>query len=309
LLLPNSAGSFADENEIAALEVFGTRPDRAARIREFNQLFSGLQSQQKTRDLAEILRAERQNPFAFQRDYKAEIARSVRENPRLQPRFYAEPYNERAAAEANARFGNGLKGGVNVFSLATGTLARKLFPNATEVQLEPGYDLGFVFEGVAGGAAAFAPGRSPGSLPNPRGLGTVEAAAAPFKPVVASERQAAERGVPAPVRPGQTGSYGELNTQRRSLGQIEPLDMDHQPSFAAQVAAREAAMGRELSKAELNQLRNSTPAVASPRRVHQTTSPTYGGRNTPAQVQADAADLSAAQARDRAAFDAAMRNR
>jgi len=85
--------------------------------------------------------------------------------------------------------------------------------------------------------------------------------------------------------------------------------MDHQPSFAAQVAAREAAIGRELSPAELNQLRKSTPAVASPREIHQTTSPTYGGRNTPAQIANDAADLAAAQARDRAAFDAAMGGR
>ncbi len=111
------------------------------------------------------------------------------------------------------------------------------------------------------------------------------------------------------VRPGNIGTYGELNAQRKVYGQTEPLDMDHQPSFAAQVAAREIALGRELNTAELSQLRIRTPAIASPRAVHQGTSPTYGGRNTPSRIAADAADLSAAQARDRAVFNAAMKRR
>jgi len=85
--------------------------------------------------------------------------------------------------------------------------------------------------------------------------------------------------------------------------------MDHQPSFAAQVAARESALARTLTEPERAALRASTPAVASPRRIHQQTSPTYGGRNTADQISADAADLNAAAARDRAIFDEAMRNR
>lgn len=111
------------------------------------------------------------------------------------------------------------------------------------------------------------------------------------------------------MRPGQTGAYGVLKAQKARFGETEPLNMDHQPSYAAQVAAREAALGRKLDPAERARLKASTPAVASPRKVHQETSPTYGGRNTPARIANDAADLTAAQARDRAAFDQAMRRR
>jgi RHS repeat-associated protein len=112
-----------------------------------------------------------------------------------------------------------------------------------------------------------------------------------------------------PVRPGDTGSYAELKAQKRAFGETEALDMDHQPSFAAQVAAKEGALGRPLSPAERAAVKAHSPAVASPRAVHQQTSPTYGGRNTPTRIAQDAADLGAAAARDRAAFDEAMGNR
>ena len=86
--------------------------------------------------------------------------------------------------------------------------------------------------------------------------------------------------------------------------------MDHQPSFAAQVRAAEKSLGRPLTEAERAQLKSSTPAIASPRRdVHQKTSPTYGGRNTQEQIAKDAENLAEAQARDRAAFDEAMKRR
>ena len=111
------------------------------------------------------------------------------------------------------------------------------------------------------------------------------------------------------MKAGQRGAYGELKAQKKAFGEIEALDMDHQPSFAAHVAAREAALGRELTAAELAAVKSTTPAVASPRAVHQRTSPTYGGRNSPSRIAEDAADLDAAAARDRAAFDEAMRNR
>ena len=111
------------------------------------------------------------------------------------------------------------------------------------------------------------------------------------------------------MRPGQAGTYGELKAQKGAFGETEPLDMDHQPSFAAQVAAREAALGRTLTPSERAAVKASTPAIASPRAVHQQTSPTFGGRNSPARIAEDAADLGAAAARDRAAFDEAMRNR
>ena len=85
--------------------------------------------------------------------------------------------------------------------------------------------------------------------------------------------------------------------------------MDNQPSFAAQKAAAEKALGRPLTPSETRALKAATPAVASPRAIHQQSSPTYGGRNTPARIAEDAADLESAAARDRAVFDDAMRKR
>jgi filamentous hemagglutinin len=111
------------------------------------------------------------------------------------------------------------------------------------------------------------------------------------------------------VQPGQAAAYGELKAQKKAFGETEALDMDHQPSFAAQVAAEEAARGVKLTAADRAALKASTPAVASPRRIHQTTSPTYGGRNTPDQIAQDAANRAAAQARDRAILDEALKKR
>lgn len=85
--------------------------------------------------------------------------------------------------------------------------------------------------------------------------------------------------------------------------------MDHQPSYAAQKAAKEAALRRELTPAEAAALKANTPAVASPRDIHQQTSPTYGGRNTPERIATDAADLDAAATRDSNAFNEAMEAR
>lgn len=112
-----------------------------------------------------------------------------------------------------------------------------------------------------------------------------------------------------PVKPGDKGNYGDLKDQKAANGETEPLQMDHQPSFAAQVKAKETELGRKLSPQELKDLKNNTPAVASPTEVHQQTSPTYGGRNTAAQSDADAKDLQGAAARDKAAFDKAMSQR
>lgn len=111
------------------------------------------------------------------------------------------------------------------------------------------------------------------------------------------------------MKPGDTANYGDLKEQKRAHGETEPLDMDHQPSFAAQAAAEKKRLGRSLEPEELAGLKANTPAVASPRQVHRQTSPTYGARNTPEQIARDMADMSAACARDRAAFDNAMKGR
>src|SRR5205807_9564193 len=72
----------------------------------------------------------------------------------------------------------------------------------------------------------------------------------------------------------------------------------HQPSHAANVARAEAELGRQLTPQEIEQIRNQGTAVAVPEAWHRAQSPTYGGRNTPAQIQADAANRAAAAARD-----------
>jgi len=111
------------------------------------------------------------------------------------------------------------------------------------------------------------------------------------------------------VAPGDEGTYGELISRKKKHGETEPLDMDHQPSFAAQVKAAENELGRELTPVEIKKLKANTPAVASPRKIHQKTSPTFGGRNTKAQIEKDAEDLKAAAARDKAALENALKKR
>ncbi|MFT5756073.1 MAG: RHS repeat-associated protein [Alteromonadaceae bacterium] len=111
------------------------------------------------------------------------------------------------------------------------------------------------------------------------------------------------------VKPGDEGTYGELKSIKRKFGETEPLDMDHQPSFAAQVKATEKELGVTLSKSQLSKLKANTPAVASPRKIHQQTSPTYGGRNTQAKSTEDAVDLGAARKRDKAVFNDALKKR
>lgn len=81
-------------------------------------------------------------------------------------------------------------------------------------------------------------------------------------------------------------------------GETEPMDMDHRPSYAAQKKALENELGRELSPEEAAALKRDTPAVATPRGDHQQKSRTYGGRNTPAQIEEDARDLERARQLD-----------
>lgn len=183
----------------------------------------------------------------------------------------------------------GAGGGVTPLPASADWLSRLLYWIGTKPGLVDGIN-----------AAAVAADLSAGNIAT-----TAELQAA-VKAEQAAATAATER---AAVGPGQTGTYGELKALKRANGETEALDMDHQPSFAAQVAARESALGRSLTPAERATLKANTPAVASPREIHQQTSPTYGGRNTPGRIAADAANLGAAAARDRAAFDEAMRNR
>jgi hypothetical protein len=100
------------------------------------------------------------------------------------------------------------------------------------------------------------------------------------------------------VSPLDVGAYGTLSS--RSVG--DSLSLDHIPSFGAIRASVEQQLGRPLTTAEARELRNNTTTLAIDTDIHQQASRTYGGRNSPQQISADAADLGAAAARDQAAL-------
>jgi len=101
-------------------------------------------------------------------------------------------------------------------------------------------------------------------------------------------------GPTGPVQKLEVGSYQDLRS-RAVVG--DGLEHDHIPSFAALRTAAEAENGGPLTAEELNDLYNNATAVEVPRDVH-IDGPTFGGKNTPNQIAADAANLPAAIARD-----------
>ena len=82
------------------------------------------------------------------------------------------------------------------------------------------------------------------------------------------------------------GPYSSTRKQIAGTG----FSADHIPSFASRKMMMESELGRTLTTAEEKALRNSTLTVAINTKLHQTTSQTYGGRNTNAKIAADAAD-------------------
>jgi RHS repeat-associated protein len=104
-----------------------------------------------------------------------------------------------------------------------------------------------------------------------------------------------EEGAALGVGEYEVGSYGELSG-RSPIG--DGLTLDHIPSNASNLARATAAKGEALTPTEANAVRNQGTAVAVPDAAHRSASPTYGGRNTEAQIQADAANPQAAAARD-----------
>ncbi|HHA1669481.1 TPA: hypothetical protein ACOEF8_001429 [Enterobacter roggenkampii] len=96
------------------------------------------------------------------------------------------------------------------------------------------------------------------------------------------------------VKPLDVGSYKELK-DRSVVG--DGLEHDHIPSFAAIRQAKENELGRKLTPAEEKNLYNNATAIEVPKDVHQA-GPTYGGKNTAAQVEKDALDLCGAECRD-----------
>ncbi|MDR3638112.1 MAG: hypothetical protein P4L84_30180 [Isosphaeraceae bacterium] len=111
--------------------------------------------------------------------------------------------------------------------------------------------------------------------------------------------------IPAPATP-RTGPVSQLEVgpyqdlAARSVG--GGLTPDHIPSFAAIRANVERQLGRPLTAAEARALREQTNTIVIRTQTHQQGSRTYGGRNTPAQIQTDSLDLQAAFRADQAAL-------
>jgi hypothetical protein len=76
------------------------------------------------------------------------------------------------------------------------------------------------------------------------------------------------------------------------------LDKSEGPSNASNLERPEAEKGAPLTPSEKAAVRDQGTAVAVPDNLHRSASPTYGGRNTPAKIKADAANPQAAAARD-----------
>ena len=120
-----------------------------------------------------------------------------------------------------------------------------------------------------------------------------ELAAAQRTPDRPREHDAPDRVTPnadGPVQPLDVDTYANLR-RRAEVG--DELEHDHVPSAAALIRARELALGRRLKPHERTRIYDDAATIELPASVHRATR-TYGGRNTPEQITADAADLSAA---------------
>ncbi|MGO9109813.1 MAG: RHS repeat-associated core domain-containing protein [Thermoguttaceae bacterium] len=92
---------------------------------------------------------------------------------------------------------------------------------------------------------------------------------------------------------GRVDEYGEL---KKTTGDGS-CDRDHQPSKAALLARAEDIKGAPLTPEEKAQIIREANAVVVPKDIHQA-GDTYGGKNTPEQIAADAADPAGAAKRD-----------
>lgn len=114
-----------------------------------------------------------------------------------------------------------------------------------------------------------------------------------MKPVTSKVRKA--KPLPKkPVKPLDVGPYSDLK-RREVTG--DKLEHDHIPSSAALKRAEEKRLGRKLTKAEKDAIHNRGTAIEVPAQVHAK-GDTWRGKNTPAQIESDASNLSAAAKRD-----------
>jgi hypothetical protein len=100
------------------------------------------------------------------------------------------------------------------------------------------------------------------------------------------------------VRRFETHLYGQLNSRGVRGDDLTP---DHIPSRAAVQRAVEEILGRKLTRQERRALNNRLPTIVVPDAVHRD-GPTYGSKNTQAQIESDSRDLRAAFERDVAAL-------
>jgi uncharacterized protein YfcZ (UPF0381/DUF406 family) len=103
--------------------------------------------------------------------------------------------------------------------------------------------------------------------------------------------------IAAAVQPLEVGTYGAM-TAKAVVG--DNLTPDHIPSFAAVKKFKEKIKGGALTGAEETKLRNETNTIVYSGTLHKDFSRTYAGRNNDAQITADAKDLKAAFAADKA---------
>jgi hypothetical protein len=84
----------------------------------------------------------------------------------------------------------------------------------------------------------------------------------------------------------QVGTYKNMTAANAGTGN----SADHIPSYASLVAAEEARLGRPLSSSEKKIIKENGLTLVVNTQVHQTTSQTYGGRNSRARQLQDAAN-------------------
>lgn len=97
-----------------------------------------------------------------------------------------------------------------------------------------------------------------------------------------------------PVKEYDVGSYKSL--KRREVVK-DGMQHDHIPSWAAIKRAKEIELRRPLKKHEINELYNNATAVELTDAMHRA-GRTWGRKNSPDQIAADAQDLGAAAKRD-----------
>ena len=98
----------------------------------------------------------------------------------------------------------------------------------------------------------------------------------------------------------------ELYSDFKRRSRQGKYEADHMPSRAA-VEAHLTELYPDFSPKDISKLSDDVAAIVIPKEVHQKISETYGGRNTPAQIDLDSRDLRAALDRNLDAIKPALK--